>query len=309
MEIDDCVEEYICELRLLKRTPETIKGYSKRLRYFERYCENARSVSRMEEVNVALLKSYSLFLIESGVKAITANGYLTPVKKMFKFAHSEGYVDSDFSRGFVHQKEDKTVIPCFTEKQVEQLFGRCKPKRGDSSRDRFIKARDNAVLTVLFDSGLRASELCGIRESDMVGDCILIRGKGSKERVVPITSPMRKAIGKYKHERDRYFSDGRFRLDDRLLLTFNGKQLKPKTLGAIFSKLGKGDMFKSVRCSPHTARHYYAVKMLTSQGASVYEIQRLMGHANLNYTNIYLSSLTDEELIKNNRDKSVLMGL
>lgn len=308
MKIKDCVEDFLYENVLQRKSDETVKVYRKRLKVFEAFCENEMKIADIEDISQITVKRFSMFLIHKDYKATTANSILNVVRLMLRYSCEEGYISSDFSKAFSFQKEEKVVVPAFTAKEVKQLLSECKKSKHNSPRDRYVNARNTAILTVMFDTGIRAGEVCGISNKDvnLEGEFIMIRhGKGDKSRVVPLTIPTRKAIFKYIRIRDEYFSDGRFNLDDALFLTYLGKRMRTAAIEDVFRKLGS-DM---KRCHPHMTRHTYAVQMVTSQDVSLVELQRLLGHTNLNHTRVYTDSLTSESLIQRTKSKSVLMGI
>lgn len=312
MKIKDCYEDFLCECTLKRRSEETVESYRKRLKGFEKFCREEFGITDIKDVTPITIKTFSLGFIKRGRKARTANTYLIAVRLFLRYCFEEGYIEKDISKSFDLQKEEKPIVVAFNPKQVKKLMSECKKSKHNSPRDRYINARNAAILSILFDCGIRANELCKIENCDvhLDDDFILIRhAKTKRQRVVPITAPIRKTLVKYIKQRDEYFSDGRFSLDENLFLSYLGKGMRTANIEDIFRKLGKDDIFKSVRCSPHTARHTFACQMLTSHNMSVYEIQRLLGHSSLQNTATYLSSLDERGLIQKTKDKSVLMNM
>jgi integrase/recombinase XerD len=141
-----------------------------------------------------------------------------------------------------------------------------------------IGARDKAMLEVLYASGLRVSELCGLNIQDVGEEAVRVKGKGSKERVVPIAKSALNTV-------DHYL--GKFREDKEgaLFLGSQGKRLDRITVWSrvkFYAK--KAGITKSI--SPHTLRHSFATHLLEN-GADLRVIQEMLGHANIGTTDRY----------------------
>ena len=153
----------------------------------------------------------------------------------------------------------------------------------------FISLRDTAILTILFETGVRCWELCCIKDEDIHDDYIIINGKNHKQRVVHITPILKKALLKYRDCREAYFNLKC--LEDYFFLSFHGRQLTNSAVESILKKYGKG--IKGVRVSPHTCRHFFAQQQV-KMGTDLYTISRLLGHENIGITQTYLNSLQDK---------------
>ena len=167
-----------------------------------------------------------------------------------------------------------------------------------------IHVRDAAILTTLFETGIRCWELCCIQKQDIHEDFIIINGKNHKQRVVPITPIMRKAIMRYADVRASYFALKN--TDDYYFLSNHGRQLTNSAVENIVKRYGSD--IKGVRVSPHTCRHFYAQQQV-KMGTDLYTISRLLGHENVQITQTYLNSLRDEDVINIAKQKSVLMSM
>ena len=185
----------------------------------------------------------------------------------------------------------------FTPADVRTILKSC--KGGD-----FLQIRDAAILTMLFETGIRCWELCCIRPSDVHGDYIIINGKNHKQRVVPVTPIMRKAMMKYELAAENYFTLKNN--DDFYFLSFHGRQLTNSAVEHVIKK--HGESVKGVRVSPHTCRHFFAQQQI-KMGTDLYTISRLLGHENVQITQTYLNSLRDDDIINMTKQRSVLMNM
>jgi len=133
---------------------------------------------------------------------------------------------------------------------------------------------------------------------------IITAGKNHKERIVPISAPLKKAIMRYDRVRENYFA---YRgVDGYFFLSFHGRQLTNSAVEHIFKRRGEG--IKDARVSPHTARHFFAVQSLKS-GMDLYQLSRQLGHNSLAITSVYLRTLQDEDIIEMSKNNSVLMNI
>ena len=140
--------------------------------------------------------------------------------------------------------------------------------------------RDRAALALLYATGMRASELAGLKLSDINFDLGIVRvfGKGQKERIVPVATPALEAVMRYVHE-------ARPESDDVLLLSRTGKALRREDIFRIVRKYVRRAAI-SKRISPHTLRHCFATQLLAG-GANLRSVQEMLGHSDITTTQIY----------------------
>jgi integrase/recombinase XerD len=194
-------------------------------------------------------------------------------------------------RFLVHEHPDRTLVleqlerpkpehslpKVLSRSQVNQLIAAPNPKS-------MLFDRDVAILELLYASGLRATELCELKMRDLnlqVG-CVRVFGKGSKERIVPLGRAAAEAL-------TRYMAECRPKLErqvsERLFISRTGKPLERIALWMIVEKYGrKSGLLKSI--SPHTLRHCFATHLLGG-GADLRVVQELLGHSDINTTQIY----------------------
>ena len=154
-------------------------------------------------------------------------------------------------------------------------------------------ARNKLILAITFDTGARNTEMCDILEEDVRDNVILIHGKGNKEQHVPLTPYLKRAILKYRRIKEQYFAD-KIIPYKHLLLSRTGRPMTKEAMEHVFKQAAaQADVRTNIRCSPHTARHYFAQTHLRN-GLDVYSVSRLLGHENINITKRYLQSIQKE---------------
>lgn len=297
MKISTALREYLVEIEVRKYTPKTIRGYRNNLNLFLRFCEEEAGIEDVEDVALSVIRKFSVYFSSRGKKGSYINGLLKTEKSFIQFCYDEGYGGFNTKKNFKWCKEDKAVVAAFRPEDVRRMLQSCK---GYS----FLPIRDNAILTLLFETGIRCWELCCIRKGDIHDDYIVINGKNHKQRVVPITPILHKAMLKYELVAEQYFTLKN--TDDYYFLSYHGKQLTNSAVEHIVKRHGEG--IEGVRISPHTCRHFFAQQQV-KMGTDLYTISRLLGHENIHITQTYLNSLRDEDVIKIAKQKSVLMSM
>lgn len=297
MKLEVLVKEYLIEIEVRKYTPKTIRGYRNGLNLFLRFCKENLKLDEIEDITLAAVRQFSKYLTGAGRKGTYVNGLLKTIKSFLQYCFEEGYGGFNTKKNFKWCKEEKPIIMTYQPSDVRQMLQSCKGYD-------FISVRDNAVLTALFETGIRCWELCCVQKEDIHDDFIIIKGKNHKQRVVPITPILQKALLRYETVASQYFDLKS--TDDYYFLSFHGKQLTNSAVEHIVKRHGAG--IEGVRVSPHTCRHFFAQQQI-KLGTDLYTISRLLGHENIRITQTYLNSLRDDEVIQIAKQKSVLMNL
>ena len=297
MKISVAKREYLTEIEVRKFTLKTIKSYRNNLNLFLRFCEEEAGISEVEELTLSVVRQFSLYMSGKGRKGSYINGLLKVAKAFIQYCYDEGYGGFNTRKNFKWCKQDKAVIMAFKPSDVRCMLQSCKGYD-------FLQVRDAAVLTALFETGIRCWELCCIQKKDIHEDFIIINGKNHKQRVVPITPVLRKAMMKYDNCAADYFTLKN--IDDYYFLSFHGRQLTNSAVEHIIKRHGEG--ITGIRVSPHTCRHFFAQQQI-KMGTDLYTISRLLGHENIQITQTYLNSLRDDDIIQIAKQKSVLMSM
>ena len=285
----ECLEEFRVECDLRRLSFRTIKGYYNNNALFLNFLEQTENLTVLERIKHLHIRKYMQFKLDNGLSASYLNGVLKSIRAFFKYAYDEGYISENPAKRVRWQREGKVIIETFHDDEVRKLL-----EVFDYST--YLSARNKLILAIAFDTGARNTEICSILEEDIRENVILIHGKGNKERHVPLTPYLQKCLLKYSRIKANYFKDKKVDYQN-LLLSRTGLPLTREALEHIFDQAGEAaGVRKKVRCSPHTARHYYAQANLRN-GLDVYSLSRLLGHENINITKRYLQSLQDENIV------------
>lgn len=299
---EDVLQEFIFDCQLRKLSERTIKEYKNNNKKMMRFIEQEYQVVEIEQVYYQHIQGYIIFLTKQQLSEAYINGLIKCFRAFFQYCRQEGYIIRNPMDKIKFPKEPIPIIETFTNQEVAKMIH---AYRGS----RFLDVRNQMIMVLLFDTGMRNSELCGLKVSDMRGSHIHILGKGKKTRFVPITPFVNKYLIRYLRVRAEYVKDKYGYETDYLLLSQKGKKLTPETLERVVRDAGQACGVRSnIRVSPHTCRHFYAQSQLKN-GCDVYTVSKLLGHSKLDITKRYLQSMKDEDLLEMAAKTSPLMCL
>ena len=253
-------------------SPHTIKNYRSDLIEFFRFLGE----SSLGDVNYLSIRRFLAYLKGKEFLKSTVSRKLACLKSFFKYLTREHLVSANPASGIATPKRERR-LPSFLEtKEVEHLI---ETTKGDS----WEMKRDRAILETLYSSGIRVSELVGLNweDVDLLSGLLKVRGKGKKERIVPLGSCASDAIKEYMDARVTDSEDGSL----PLFLNRSKTRLTDRSVRRIILKCAKRAALKK-GISPHTLRHTFATHLL-DRGADLRSVQELLGHAHLSTTQIY----------------------
>ena len=204
--------------------------------------------------------------------------HLTTLRNLYKYLLEKGLIDSDPTENLTAPKQWHSLPKYLNNKQIDDLIA-----APDQTRPQGL--RDRCMLEFLYATGLRVSELCGVRVSDLDQSMGFVRvvGKGNKHRLVPVGKAALKAV-------DHYLASGRpLLLKNRpspyLFVTNRGGAMTRQAFWKLLAGYGKkAGMFRDL--TPHVLRHTFATHLLEG-GADLRSVQTMLGHADISTTQIY----------------------
>ncbi len=258
----------------------TIRSYRKDLETFFEHTH-----SQAEAVDMTDVRGYVAAQINNGLQKSTVGRRLASVRSFFKFLHREGLIKSNPARLVSAPKLPKPLPKFLT---VDDVFSLVEKPEGIG----FRPARDRAILELLYSSGLRVGELSGLNADDLNirEGLVKARGKGKKERLVPMGRKAVDAMKAYLIERVLLKKK-----DNALFLNRSGMRLTDRGVRRIVVKYARAILLDG-RIGPHTLRHTFATHLLQG-GADLRVIQELLGHSSLSttqkYTHLDITHLMD----------------
>jgi integrase/recombinase XerD len=240
------------------------------------------------------VESYLVSCDANGLSKATRARRLSSIRQLFRFAHDEGWrADNPAIRikgpGAVQRLPD-----ALTEAEVTRLMEAAR-SHGRTESDR---ARSTALIELLYATGMRVTELVSLPVAAVRGDprMVLVRGKGGKERMVPLSTPARTALAVWLTHRDRAEDIARLAGKPVSRHLFPGPgadgHVTRQHFHLMLKDIAVAAGVSSARVSPHALRHAFATHLLAG-GADLRVIQTLLGHADLSTTEIYTHVLDD----------------
>lgn len=303
MLLEDTLKEFLLECELRQYSQRTIRHERNSLQKMIYFIGETYGVTQLEKVKHIHLKGYVKYLTDLGRKETYVNGLIKSFRAFFKYCTEEEYIEVNPALKLSFQKEPEILITTFTDKEVEAMVNYYKGRR-------FLDIRNKLIMVILFDTGIRCSELCELKVTDVRDNIINIQeGKGKKQRFVPLTPAINKWMMKYQLARQSYIMDKIGYAEEYLFLSQKGKPLTKATIERIVGACKEPcGVREEIRCSPHTCRHYYAQKQLRN-GCDMYTVSRLLGHKTVTITKRYLQSITDEDIVDLGTKTSPLMNM
>lgn len=303
MLLEDTLKEFLLECELRQYSQRTIRHERNSLQKMIYFIGETYGVTQLEKVKHIHLKGYVKYLTDLGRKETYVNGLIKSFRAFFKYCTEEEYIEVNPALKLSFQKEPEILITTFTDQEVEAMVNYYKGRR-------FLDIRNKLIMVILFDTGIRCSELCELKVTDVRANVINIQeGKGKKQRFVPLTPAINKWMMKYQLARQSYILDKIGYAEEYLFLSQKGKPLTKATIERIVGACKEPcGVREEIRCSPHTCRHYYAQKQLRN-GCDMYTVSRLLGHKTVTITKRYLQSITDEDIVDLGTKTSPLMNM
>jgi integrase/recombinase XerC len=279
--LKDYISKFLRYLEIERAaSPDTVRAYKKDLEGFFKHVH-----TEPDKMDLIDIRGFVAEQIKAGYNKNTVSRRLASIRSFFKFLMREGYIKANPARLVSHIKLPK-ILPKFL--SVDDIFSLVEKPEGIG----FIPARDRAILELLYSSGLRVAELSGLTIDDvnMKGCLVKVKGKGKKERIIPVGSKAIDALKSYMIERALMKSKQRALFLNRL-----GSRLTDRGIRRIVVKYAKAVQI-SGQIGPHTLRHTFATHLLQG-GADLRIIQELLGHSSLSttqkYTHLDITHLMD----------------
>ena len=275
-----CAEAFAADLALARGlATKTVEAYGRDVRAFLEFLA-ARGKTTPEALVRADVADHVGALRAAGRKASTRARAFVAVREFLAFLASTHATAHDLSEGLEAPKKNLVLPRVLDESTTLKIL---QSADGVAPRD----LRDRAMLEFLYGCGLRVSELCGLELQDVIADAGVVRcrGKGSKERIVPMGLPAAKALARYLESARESFTRGNA-AERRIFLTRLGR---PFTRMGVFKMLRERAAAAGVDAkavSPHVLRHCFATDLL-AHGADIRAIQEMLGHASIATTQIY----------------------
>ena len=272
------IQEYLDYLKFEKRFSEhTICAYKTDLEQFSLFISLNYQCTHPQDVSHRFVRNWIVALMEEKITPRSVNRKLSALKSFYKYLLRQGLLKVSPMDKVVAPKTKKRLPVFVEEKQMNTLIDIVE------FEDSFIGIRNKLIIEMFYYTGMRLSELIGLKIQDIELGNLTIRvlGKRNKERLIPITSHFTERLNEYLHQRSLQAGND----NHWLFISEKGNKMYPIAIYRIIN--GYLKLVTSIeKKSPHVLRHTFATHMLNN-GADLNAIKELLGHANLAATQVY----------------------
>lgn len=265
----DNMTQFILQKQAEGRAETTLDGYSYALKDWLQYLYR----NKIAKATCGDIRDYFIYLRNRRYSVATIHDKWRILSVYYRWCARQGLCDNIMT-GMAQPPREKRQARCFSDAEVQKIMTFI------GQRDDFVGLRDMAVICLLLGTGLRRSELLSIVSID--GETLTVIGKGNKQRSVPVAPVLRERLRKYTEARASMAHTPYY------IVNKDGGRLTKNGLRAIFTRLSHATGIGGRRFSSHTCRHYYATRCLAN-GMDIASLQRILGHADLATTALYLN--------------------
>lgn len=271
---------------------DTIISYKNDLTQFFNYLKDYKLLKNtdIKYINHKIMRKYIVYLKENKYSRRSISRKVSSTRSFFKFIHKEGIININPTLNLITPKINKKLPYFLYLQEVIKLIEA-------PSKKTLFGIRDRAILEILYGTGIRVRELVNLNigNIDFTEKIIKVFGKGSKERILPLSNPSIRAIQEYLENRNLFNKNKFTKINDKDALFLNrfGGRLTERSIRRIIIKYMKIAGLNK-KLSPHVLRHSFATHLLGG-GADLRSVQELLGHKSLSTTQIY-THITKERL-------------
>lgn len=291
---EDLIQNHAYCLTAEGRSQKTIDWYVFNLKRFLRFLKSHNMSTSVRDIGIPEVRRFIHHLQSEVVRwedqpnikdsgrlsPFSVQGYVRTIKAFWSWLLEEDYIQENPIARLKLPRVPHKVIATFTSEQIQALIGRL-------DRRTPTGFRNYTIILLLLDTGIRLSELTNleIEDIDFGQSCMLISGKGGRERTVPFGIQVRRALWRYARD---YHPHPTSPKEKHFFLSESGFPLRPRSVQSIIKRIGKKADITGVRCSPHTLRHTFA-RMYLLEGGDIFSLQIILGHSSLEMVKVYLN--------------------
>ncbi|UCG35360.1 MAG: tyrosine recombinase XerC [Candidatus Omnitrophota bacterium] len=266
------IDKFLNHLKIEKNySNHTLTNYKVDLKEFEDFITTQKA-NDIKDIDYFVLRKFLSVLADKNLHKRSLSRKISTLKSFFKFMLKEGEIKKNPATSLIYPRLDKPLPKFLTEEQMRKVLAL--PKGDD-----LMSLRDKAILEFLYSTGARVSELVSLKKEnlDLISGIAKVKGKGRKERLLPLGEPALVSIKEYL--------DKRTDPNPFFLINKRTKPLTDRGVRLIVDKyIKKGAL--ALKISPHTFRHSFATHLL-NRGADLRSVQEMLGHSSISTTQVY----------------------
>lgn len=282
----DVKQSFFNYLEFEKRySPHTLTSYRNDIEQFEGFLERQFELEDILIAKHTHIRTWIVHMMQNDITAKSINRKISSLKSFYNFVKKQELIKKSPMLKIIAPKVGKRLPKYVDSDSIDQLLS------PSLFEDGFAGERDALIIDLLYSTGIRRAELINLKQSDVnfYNNNIKVLGKGSKERLIPVTKLLLDRISAYTALKEEQFQE----LDhNHLIVTDSGKKLYPKY---VYNKVKKylSRVTTMDKKSPHILRHTFATH-LANNGAELNAIKALLGHASLAATQIYTHNTIEQ---------------
>jgi integrase/recombinase XerC len=268
-------------------SPNTVVAYKRDLEALQDFCTKyfgGPNEWKWETLDRLALRTFMGELTRRGQAKRSVSRAVSTVRSFYRFLNRRYGISNDPAASIRSPKLEKRLPPVADQSQMEQLFALATVRAGGGDA---LGIRDLAMLELFYATGMRLSELAGLNlpDVDLVSDQVRVRGKGRKERILPLGTHSVRALRKYYSARDQILENAGRRDEVAVFLSRRGTRLSSRGVQYVVRRYLQA-LDGGTELKVHSLRHSFATHLLDA-GADLRAVQELLGHASLSTTQVY----------------------
>ena len=278
--MENFLQDYMTMLKVERNLARnSLESYERDLQQYHQYLKTELKLKTIRNVTLGHIRSFVRKLSNRGLAANSIKRAVSSIRTYHNFLSAEGHMKDNPAQLLDTPKIPRKLPNVFTIQEIDKILGII-PENAPMAQ------RDLAIFEMMYSCGLRVTELCDFKTSDILWDSEMIRvqGKGSKQRFVPIGPIARENLKNYLNRERNTLADKNPNVAE-VFLSRNGRKLTRMMIWVLLKKWTKSAEIKK-EVSPHTLRHSFATHLLEG-GADLRSVQEMLGHTDITTTQVY----------------------